>query len=72
MSYDFLEGGAVDPSRPRQIRNPIHLNIRREASRIQVEAANGAGVSLYLEAFGLGCLITAIAAVLPLVMLLHR
>jgi hypothetical protein len=42
------------------------------ASRLKREATTDGGCAPYLEAVGIGCLITLVSGVLPLVMLLHR
>lgn len=72
MNADIMAGSAAEAQNRLKIRNPARVNLRKEASRLEVEAASGSGVAIYLEAFWLGCLISAVAGVLPLVMYLHR
>jgi hypothetical protein len=55
------------PGRP-QIRNPAS-----PALRVQLRAIpRSAATAEYVEAIFLGCAVTAVASVLPLVMYLHR
>jgi hypothetical protein len=67
MKANVRESAAVSAPQAGSVKLPSGLMSRRPLS-----AAHRAGFVLYLEAFGLGCLITAVAGVLPLVMLLHR
>jgi hypothetical protein len=64
MKADVLESAAVTV--------PSAGSVKRLISRRLFPVASGAGLAFYLEAFGLGFLITAVSGVLPLVMLLHR
>ncbi|PPD41233.1 MAG: hypothetical protein CTY15_13930 [Methylocystis sp.] len=72
MEAQTLEYGAAGRARRIKIRSPSSLRLKREASRNEAETAGGTGAAIYLEAFALGCLISVIAGLLPLVMLLHR
>jgi hypothetical protein len=67
MKADVLESAAVTAPNAGSAKRLSGLMSRRP-----LLAASGAGLALYLEAFGLGFLITAVSGVLPLVMLLHR
>jgi hypothetical protein len=60
---------AFDPLTPRsKIRNPASPSIRWES---ESEAAHESAAALYLEGLFLGCVLVAVASVLPLVMFLR-
>jgi hypothetical protein len=67
MKADVLASAAVTAPRAGSVKR-----LSRLISRRLRPVASGAGLAFYLEAFGLGFLITAVSGVLPLVMLLHR
>lgn len=71
MSFDPFETAArrAQTPRPQGIRNPANLRVSGERPPAVAAAMSGAA---RLEHLGLAFLITAIAGVLPLVMMLHQ
>ncbi len=67
MEVDVLESAVVPSPSTGSVKR-----LSRLMSRRLLPVASGAGLAVYLEAFGLGFLVTAVSGVLPLVMLLHR
>jgi hypothetical protein len=65
MNFDDFEQALV---RPKGIRNPANLKVTTHRTR----AAPGVPGGACLEHLGLAFLITAVASVLPLVMMLHQ
>jgi hypothetical protein len=70
MSIDILERLGAGASHRPKIRNPGNLRLARSPTRLDL-AKGSLALPLVLETFGLGCLIGAIAGIVPLVMYLH-
>ncbi|QGM99410.1 hypothetical protein [Methylocystis parvus] len=68
MSLDYFQNGVGSAPRTLGVRIPANVNL---SARPRVVAASRADAS-HFETMSLGILLTAVAAVLPLLMMLHQ